>query len=76
MPGLASTPLPGSITATLPPEQMAAYEQQVIKIEVGLRSKRKKLADIERAYRRCIEKPPQAAKEEAAPKAKKPAKRG
>jgi hypothetical protein len=63
-------------SVSLPPAQVAAYEDEIIKIGVGLESKRKLLAEIDRAYRKCLEKPPQSA-EAATPAAAKakPAKR-
>lgn len=75
--GLSNEPPTMSPPDAFTREQMAAYEQQIIKIEVEIDAKRKILASIDRKYRRCIEEPPQSAEMDkpAAPTRKKRSKR-
>ena len=59
------------------PEVTASFDRAIMRIEILLEGKKRKLAGIDRVYRRCIEKPPQVVKDtKPAPKAKKGTRRG
>lgn len=72
-PELARESLVDTASPKIASERLAIFDDEIKRIEAGLPGKRRKLAGIDGVYRRCIQKPPPASKndEPAAPKTKR-----